>query len=57
MKNSQIIAILALVVQLGNAGSVFLGMLPADVALYVAASLGAVQAFLGKIQEGSKKKQ
>ncbi len=45
MNKSQLIAILALVVQIGNAGSVFLGMLPADVALYVAASLGAVQAF------------
>ncbi len=56
MNKSQIIAVLALIVQIGNAGSAFFGMLPADVALYVAASLGAVQAFLGKIQEGSKKK-
>lgn len=56
MKKTQIIAILGLIVQIGNASAAFSHLLPVDVALYVAASVGAIQAFLGEVQKGIKKK-
>lgn len=50
MNLEKIIAVLLFVVQIANAGMFIIQGINPDVALYVAASIGAIQAFVGKIQ-------
>lgn len=53
----KLIAVLALVVQLLNAGAFFFEMYLPEQAFVIAAVVGGIQAFLGKVQSGSVKKK
>jgi hypothetical protein len=50
MSMSRVIGILLLIVQLGNMGMFLVEGYAPDYAVYVAAAVGAVQAFVSKIQ-------
>lgn len=53
----KVIAILALVVQLLNAGAFIFNAYVPEYAIVIAAVTGGIQAFLGKIQEPVAKKK
>lgn len=50
MELSRVVAILALIVQIANMGSVFIEMLPAKYAVVIAAVVAGIQAFTRQIQ-------
>lgn len=51
MNLERVIAVMLFIVQIGNAGLFIIQGINPDVALYVAATIGAIQAFVGKIQK------
>lgn len=56
MHMERIVAILGLVVQVANAGAFLYEVYLPEQAVLIAAVVGGIQAFLGKIQEPKKKK-
>lgn len=54
MSLERIVAILLLVIQIGNAGAFFLEGLAPEYAYIVAAVVGGLQAFVSKIQSSKK---
>ena len=55
MALSRLIGIFALIVQIANAGSFFIEMLPADIAIVVAGIVAAIQAFTVQVQGASRR--